>query len=300
MVVSPKLLMGELKALRRGRGVQAPGIDRQVGPALREACGINESDGAQVVREKLDAWVSTLVRTLPEDLKLAVVTPLALNTEAQHAFLTHRIQWLASREDRDSRTIRRRIDDGLTRLVEAAIRPGPTTPDGWYVVQLHTLLRLDRVAPVSTERWSITAAENGMDEIPWPVTTKESDVDVRFDDVRVVHGVELTEFGRRPRLRLPRPLRAGETYEFSLEVPLPQFHRTQQDYIFRPQRRCDRFDLVVRFHPNRLPLGVSKVTEVCNCGNEHEEPLAVNAFGEVEVPFRDVLPGGGYGIRWIN
>ena len=160
-----------------------------------------------------------MVRAFPEDLRLAVTTPLALHDEAQHAFLAHRIQWLADLAERDSRTIRRRIDDGLTRLVEAAsrhaAREAATTPDGWHIQQLHVLLRLDGPMPACTERWTIAAERDGVAEIPWPVTARgEFSGD---HDIRVVHGVMLTEGG----LRLPRPLAAGETQEFSLDVRIP-------------------------------------------------------------------------------
>lgn len=292
MATSPSTLMTELKALRRGRGVQAPGIDRQVGPALREACGIDEFDGAEVVREKLHTWVSALVRTFPEDLRLAVTTPLALHDEAQHAFLTHRIQWLADLVDRDSRTIRRRIDDGLTRLVEAAsrhtARDDRGTPDGWHIQQLHVLLRLDGPVPACTERWTIAAERDGVEEIPWPVAARRDGTGFSGGhEIRVVHGVLLAEGG----LRLPRPLQAGETQEFSLDVRIPRIQPAHPVYQFRTGRRCDRFDLVVRFHPDRLPI------EVNGIGDALGSPV-VNSVGEVEMSFRDTIPGRDCGISW--
>jgi hypothetical protein len=286
------MLMTELKALRRGRGVQTPGIDGQVGPALRAACGIGEFDGAEVVREKLRTWVTALISTFPQDLQLAVTTPLALHDEAQHPFLAHRIQWLADLADRDSRTIRRRIDDGLTRLVEAAsrntAREAATSPDGWHVRQVHVLLRLDGPVPACTERWTIAAERDGVEEIAWPVTAHRHGADLAGGhDIRVVHGVLLTDGG----LRLPRPLRAGQTQEFSLDVRIPRIHRVPPFYQFRTSRRCDRFDLVVRFHPDRLP------TEVNGIGGAVEQPV-VNSVGEVEMSFRDLIPGRDNGIRW--
>jgi len=292
MATSPSTLMAELKALRRGRGVQAPGIDRQVGPALREACGIGEFDGAEVVREKLHTWVYSLVHTFPEDLRLAVTTPLALHDEAQHAFLAHRIEWLADLADRDSRTIRRRIDDGLTRLVEAASRhtapDAPSTPDGWHIQQLHVLLRLDGLVPACTERWTITAERDGLGEIQWPVAAGRDGTEFsRGHDIRVVHGVLLIDGG----LRLPRPLLAGETQEFSLDVRIPRIQPVRPVYQFRTSRRCDRFDLVVRFHPDRLPV------EVNGIGDAIGSPV-LNSVGEVAMTFRDTIPGDDCGIRW--
>ncbi|HWO60721.1 MAG TPA: hypothetical protein VNO31_11890 [Umezawaea sp.] len=242
-----------------------------------------------MVREKLRTWVSALVSTFPQDLRLAVTTPLALHDEAQHPFLAHRIQWLAELADRDSRTIRRRIDDGLTRLVEAAsrntARDAATSPDGWHIGQVHVLLRLDGPVPACTERWTIAAERDGVEEIDW-AHRHEAELSGGHD-IHVVHGVLLTDRG----LRLPRPLRAGETQEFSLDVRIPRIHRMPPFYQFRTSRRCDRFDLVVRFHPDRLPA------EVNGIGDAVEHP-AVNSVGEVEMSFLDVIPGRDNGIRW--
>ncbi|MCC8245497.1 hypothetical protein [Saccharothrix luteola] len=123
MAVSPSLLLDELKALCRGRGVEAPGLDAHLGPALREVCGVEDEDGAEVVREKLSVWARDLAGGLPEDLQLAVVVPLGLHPDARYPFLARRVEWLADRENRDPRTIRRRVGHGLTRLVEAASHP---------------------------------------------------------------------------------------------------------------------------------------------------------------------------------
>ncbi|WP_285743221.1 hypothetical protein [Lentzea sp. NBRC 105346] len=223
MAVSSKLLIGELKALRRGRGVHTPGLDRHVGPALREACGISDCDGAEVVREKLGAWVADLVRTLPDDLRLAVTTPLGLNPDAQHVFLAHRVEWLASRLQRDSRTVRRRIDDGLTRLVEAALHPAQQAQEDWYVARIQVLLRLDAPSPVRVEQWTVIALRDGVDQIPLPCSA----------NFEVVYGA--VPDGRA--LRFPRPLRTGETHEFCVQAPL----LTPATYV----HRCERFDLVV-------------------------------------------------------
>jgi hypothetical protein len=103
----------------------------------------------------------------------------------------------------------------------------------------------------------------------------------------VVHGALLTDGG----LRLPRPLMAGETQEFSLDVRIPRIQPMRPVHQFRTSRRCDRFDLVVRFHPDHLPV------EVNGIGNAVDEPV-VNSVGEVEMTFHDVIPGSDCGIRW--
>jgi hypothetical protein len=305
MVVSATLLMDELKSLRKGRGVQAPGVDRQVGPALREVCGIADFDGAEVVREKLQEWVLSTTATLPTDLRLAVTIPLALHGEAQHAFLSDRVAWLAQREQRDARTIRRRIDLGLTRLVEAAVRPTGTTfgssADGWHVRKFEALLRVDAATPVCLERHLIVAERDDVEQVEVPVSAPGAPDDL---EVEVQLGAVLVERTRTPdgrlmlSLQLPRALRAGETHEYGLQLRLPSSAR--EHYVFRPERRCDLFDLRVRFDPAHRPEVVRRVSgavlqeEVSGA----EEPLAVDRVGEVGASFREPHPGLAYGLRW--
>jgi leucyl/phenylalanyl-tRNA--protein transferase len=63
--------MEELRTLCRGRGVQTPGIDLHVGPALRQVCGIVETDGAEAVRTKLRDWVANAARAFPVEVRNA-------------------------------------------------------------------------------------------------------------------------------------------------------------------------------------------------------------------------------------
>ncbi|HWO66915.1 MAG TPA: hypothetical protein VNO31_43470 [Umezawaea sp.] len=310
-------LTAELKALCRGRGVQTPGLDRQVGPALREACGIDESDGADGVREKVRAWVSALVGGFPDDLRLAVTTPLALHDEAQHAFLAHRVQWLADRTGRDSRTTRRRVDEGLARLVEAAElgrsarspKP-PTVDDGWRTCAFEALLRLDGKSPTCTERRTIRADRDGVDRITWSMTLPPAAPDARPGnlDVRVLQGVELISSERRSsrrfvlHLRLPRALAAGQTHQFSLEVGIPNGQPMRPTYTFWPERACERFRLAIRFSHAEPPASVWR-TEGAYPGDtddvvESEDLLAVNDIGEVEVSFENLEEHRGYGVQW--
>lgn len=294
MAALPDRLMGELKALCRGRGAQAPGMDRQIGPALREACGISESDGSEVAREKLGEWVRALARHFPEDLRLAVVVSLALHAETRHAFLVHRLEWLAHREGRNTRTIRRRVDDGLTRLVEAATSRVPVAgrgnPDGWHVRRLQVVLRLDSVVPTRIERCCVVAEEDGVREVSWVV---EPGV-----DVDVVHGAVVRggKWSARRRFELPRPLRSGDPHEFAFEVPMPWLS-AEDSYLVRPPSPCDRLELVVRFHPDRLPSEVERAYRWVGTAAGTGPEMSINGVGEAEAAFANVLPEHEYGLR---
>lgn len=223
MTVSTHQLVYELKSLCRGRGVQAPGLERHIGPFLRTATAVTEHDGAEMSREKLRTWVDGLVHVLPDDLRLVVTTALGMNPQAQHLFLSHRLDWLADRSHRDARTVRRRLDDGFERLAEAALRPRRRPRDEWYIARIRVELLLNESPPARVEHWTVVALRDGVDEFTLPCTT----------DVTVLKGALKGECG----LRFRQPLRAGETQEFWVRAPLS----APASYAMR----CERFDLIV-------------------------------------------------------
>ncbi len=315
MTASAKQLTNELRALCRGQGVQAPGIDKLVGPALREVCGIGESDGPEAVRTKVGRWVTGITEHFPTELGLAVLAPLGLHGETQSRFLSDRVGWLAALQNRGPRTVRRRIDVGLARLVEAALEQvAPVEPpdpeNSWHVSEFDALLRLDGPTPTCTERRTIHADRDGVDEVAWSITLPPaSDDGVPGDlDVQVLHGVELIS-SERPaprrfllRLRLPRPLLAGQTHQFSLEVRVPRGQSMRPTYVFWPERACDRFRLVVRFPTDDPPAALWRVDGAFHRDiddlAEGSDLLTVNGIGEVDVSFPNPRPDRGYGVQW--
>ena len=108
----------ELNELRRGRGLDAADLHQRIGPCLRGACDITETDPPAAARQKLVLRLTELCGRLPPDLRLAALAAFGLHEEAAGEFLDRRISWLASVLDRDPRTARRRIDLAFRRLAE--------------------------------------------------------------------------------------------------------------------------------------------------------------------------------------
>ncbi|HSV67221.1 MAG TPA: hypothetical protein VLJ59_15090 [Mycobacteriales bacterium] len=317
-------LLIELKVLRKGRGLYAPKIDAQVGPALRTLCGIDGDDDAAVMRQKLVDRLSEFAQTLPPDLELAVTAALALHPDAHQLFLNERIRWLADRLGRDDRTARRRVDEGLDRLAEAAAagrgRVSPERPagggsmqEGWYVDECHALLRLDRPSPEAIERRVIVADRDGIDEIVAAITLPRHPAGRRGSHdliVEVLYGATLVrkEHDTPSRFRfvlsLPTTLRAGERHEYMLVLRVPPDQPMRSHYVFTSPRRCDLFDLRIRFDPDRMPEDIWKVNGAFHRDIDDEEPvgdrLHPDSACEVHVQFRDLSPGFGYGAQWKN
>jgi hypothetical protein len=312
----PDALFDDLRRLSRGRGVHALNVNRQVGPALLQLCDLTDLDGPETVRRKVSDWVHATAEQLPHHLRLAVTTPLGLNPDAQFRFLQQRIDWLAAEQDRSPGTCRRRIDEAMTRLVEAAFTPEAgqsTTPvsreHAWHLREFEAILSLDGDKPRCTESRTIVADRDGVDRIWWSLTLPRHDHATPADlDVIVLHGAQPLS-KERPSARrilmhlgLPRKLKAGEVHDFALQVSLPRGQSMSPRYVFWPERRCERFRFVARFGQQAVPSAVWRVDHVFHRDADEidtgRDYLPMDGLGEVRVEFADLQPGHGYGIRW--
>jgi hypothetical protein len=101
---------------------------------------------------------------------------------------------------------------------------------------------------------------------------------------------------------LPRPLDANERHEYSLRLRMPRGQRMASHFLHVPFGRSDRFELRVRFDPQRLPRTVWLLRDAPTAVIYQPEPAAETTvpdrFGEVQASFRGMRPGLGYGVRW--
>jgi hypothetical protein len=319
-------LLRELKHLRKGRGINTARITDQIGPHLRELAGVGCADPTGVVRQALAGTLDRLAGSLPGDLALAVRAALALHPEAQQPFLAERVQWLADRLQRDVRTARRRVDLGLAALAERAAlpRPGgtavpaPRAPvsrepddDPWHIREFRALLRLDQPTPEAIEQRVVVANEDGLDRldalitIPRDPATRVGSHDLLME---VLYGATIVSRERvtgsrfKYGLQLPRALRAGEAHEYALLFRLPPNQPMRTHYVYTTHRRCDAFDLRIRFDPERLPAEIWRVDQGY-LGDLDDETaprdlVAVDRTGEVRLRFDRLRLGYGYGAQW--
>jgi hypothetical protein len=309
-------LANELKTLRKGRGLQAPKLADQVGPMLRELCGVGRTENAAAIREKLSARLRNLSDRLPEDLRQAVTIALALHPETQQQFLQERVQFLAELHKRDVRTIRRRMDEGFDLLAEIATKPsgsgGGGTGLGWYIERVEYTLRMDKPSRECFERRTIVAEWDGLDRIQGTTTLpREQDHtgdqhDMNFE---LYFGAILTSTYKKSEnrfayeLELPTPLAIGERHEYGLVTRLPEDQPMRTHYVFFPDRRCEEFRLRIRFDLAKAPATIWQVAEVFHRDVDDVRPtetlLTVDKVGEVNLSFQNLLPGHGYGVQWL-
>lgn len=313
----PDALFDELRRLSRGRGLHMLNVHRNVGPALRQLCDLTDLDGPETVRRKITEWVQAATLPLPDHLRVAVTTPLGLNPEAPFRFLQQRIDWLAAEQNRSPVTSRRRIDEAMTRLVEAALTPtarhnaiSVSREHTWHVREFEAILSLDGDTPRCTESRTIVADRDGLERITWSITiARPEGGDTPADlEVTPLHGVQLLSKERpSPRrilmhLGLPRRLKAGDLHDFVLQVTVPHGQPMSPQYVYWPERRCERFRLVTRFGEHAVPSAVWRVDHVFHRDadeiNSGRDYVPADRFGEVQATFAELHAGHGYGLYW--
>jgi len=312
MSAQQAMLVDELKLLRKGRGALRPDLATKLGPELRRACGITDEDSPAYVRHKVVTTLTGLAAALPDDLRLVMVGELGLHPEATHPTLNGRRAWVCAQLARDQRTVRRRAEQAYLYLAELAggsrVESPGTAGDGWYVGTFCAVVRLDTPAPEVWERRTIVATRDGVDEIVRLVSVVPDGSPPRHDlnavvllGGRLVRRERLSRSQFRFAIRLPRPLLAGQTHEYQMVVKLPEPQSMRPHYVLTPSRRCDRFEVAVRFHPRQLPHDIWRVNGVPIRMVDDAvpgEPLAIDACGETQTWFDQPTPGLCHGIQW--
>jgi hypothetical protein len=306
----------ELRHLRRGRGVLDAELPGRIGPSLKSLSGIEDSDSPTEARSKLIALVDELARDLAEDLRLALSAALAIHPDAQHRFLDERMDWLSFRLARSVRSARRRVEEAI-QSIDSSYSQAPASsraehaPPGWHLGSLRTLLRLDGPVPTSEETRTIVADVNGLEEIliSTRVPVADTDTDQLGVDFEIVYGGSLRRAERPTRsyfryaVGLPHPLAAGDKHEIRVLLRVSQDRLLRTRYVFEPLRRCDAFELLIRFGPDTWPAQLWRIPGIpYGMTDDFEAPEFLESpdtFGEVRLNFGLLKPGLAYGAKWV-
>jgi hypothetical protein len=310
----PERVAAELRSLRKGRGLQVGDLDARLGPLMRE---LADAGDAAARRQGLVTEINRSCAQLLGDYRTAIEASLALSAETmQEPYFRTRVSWLASQIDRDYRTALRRIDKAEQRLAEVIAtelrrRRGRTAvaPDGWYVEELRTLLRLDTEMVESREDRRIVSTRADLKEVmAWLDVPRDPDQGGSDLTAEVLYGGQLVRKEQPSRNRfqlmvqLPKPLQPGEELEYGLILRMPRDMLRHPHYLLTPECQCNKFDLRIRFDTGALPGWVRRVDGETVRTFENAQPtgklLVPDAAGEVREEFRYLTMYLGYGIQW--
>lgn len=309
-------LIEDLMELRRGHGVLADDAPRRAGSAVRLVCGVCDNDGEAVVRQKLIDRLTELTLGLPAQYRPAVGAALALAPHSQERFLHQRMKWAAIEMDRDhQRTANRRLQPGFRLLAEQLLvrwEAGETPDIDWHTVELDAILRMDLDPPVLCETRTIRSLVDNLDEVTIQLTLPPYPGFELPEPVRatVVFGGEIVEQSVQTRtyaaflVRFAKPLMSGERHQYSVEFTGPRRSAFNPMYVMEPLRRCDRFDVRVKFAPESAPTSIWRVSGLPpRRVDEHtstDDPIPIDSVGEAAASFSGLVQGLSYGLQWAT
>jgi hypothetical protein len=304
-------LSGELKRLRRGRGLGRPDLSDVIGPELRRLCGVEESTATPMIRSAVIDLIRELIRGLPDDLRMVASAIYGLDRSRRWTKLEDRIQYLERELNLAERSVRRRMDMATAEMVRLAEDSQPEPPradQGWRVIGLETLFRLDTPTPELYELRTIVATRE-LTDVPVRFTLPETIDDNADLTVDALFGCRVVDVERtagnggwKVRLTLPRSLPAGAKQEIWLRIVLPPGRPTWPHYAVVPLDPNDACTVRVRFAPDRPPaevwlLDAVPYTDLCAV-KPSGDPVRPSVLGDVSHRFGRLRVGHGYGFAW--
>lgn len=316
-------LADELSRLRRGRGIMASDLSERLGPRLQALAGVNPAASQEEARRALIGYLDDLASDLPEDLRLALSASLALQADVQHRFLEERMRWLAARLQRDVRTARRRADEAIRAAAASAEAAVPPDSDyllgGWYLGRLRTLLRLDGDRPTAVEERTVVPRGDGLTDVVISTSVPRPSIALPHGagmtgshgqrlQFSVIYGGSLTHSDQpsgsyfRYFIRLPRRLAHGESHDIGVAITVPDGQLLNPRYTFQPVRRCDEFELRIRFGTHRPPERVWRIAGLprgmVDDFADSDALVSPDPAGDIHLRYQHLRIGLAYGARW--
>jgi hypothetical protein len=230
-----------------------------------------------------------------------------------------RKSWVATAFDRVPRTAERRIEEAQVLLAQEVAAElarrraqGSGADEGWYVERVSTVLMLDGQAPEVIERRRIVATRDGLKEISTALDVPRDAGQQRLSLIPVVTDGGTLDSVEEPSLNrtrfvitLPHPLGQGDAHECEMSIRVQPGEPIRPWYVLLPDRRCDRFDLRVRFDRGRLPAWVRRVEaedvrvyEIFAGVPPLDGQVPVDRTGEAATSFSRLNQRQGYGLQW--
>lgn len=319
MSITQSQLLAELKSLRRGLGVAAPSVGRQIGDALFEISKSSPEDDVESIRANLVGELARLIEELPAELQIIAGVTLNLSGEVdRQRLLQDRIDWLSRHLDRDARTVRRKIDDVMVLLAEVAIRDfswqtleAQEASAEWYTRTCRTILRIDLPSPEALDEREISIKSGVLSSLSLPFTlprnpgdqaeSHDLNVDVMFGGT-FVRKSRASDSRFDLKVHFPRTLERGDSHRYALIYRIPPGQKMAPHYVFVPFQECDRFELTVRFNMHSVPRDIRAIAGAFHREIEEEQPdenlLETDGAGEVHVSFKNLRSGLAYGVQW--
>lgn len=312
MPARAELLGEELHRLKKGRGLQDPGVLDDLGPRLTEALELDLRQTADDRRQALRRGLYDAAEHLIPELRHVFRIAFAMHPQSPPT-LEARLAHAAKRFGCSERTARRRLDEAVKLLAEHLAGRGSSSPYAqrdWETRGLRAVLRLDGGRPVLTERRLIVATASELSSLDHRISLPAPPGrDSALPTLVADHGCTVGAAERqsashwRYRIDLPRSLRLYEEHMYSLTCTLPSLGDLRPYYVLVPfNGGCRNFSAEVHFGTPPVATVAWRLDGVPTSVLDDEEPTA-DRFDLASEPvvacsFADVRPGLCYGVQW--
>ncbi|MBD2896944.1 hypothetical protein amrb99_58960 [Actinomadura sp. RB99] len=300
-------LLGELKALRKGFGLDDPNALSRIGPRLRLAAGVTDGDDDAATRAKVRIFLLDAAATLPAAEAKAIRAGFAVNG-SRDVRLEARLRQLGEEIGCDLRTVKRRLDAALRKV--AGETRASTAPEAviltaapWHLERLDADVRLDPASTEVQEVRNIISHRDGLRELAFSYSAAAPvgmSIDVLRGGIRTV-SERCSTTRTRVRVELPRPLRRAETYGVTLKVVTSA---AVPFYVCTPRSTCTRFNLAVGFRgksaPGRVWLVQDELPLEAGDPVRARVPVPIDATGRATASFTRLISNRSYGLAWSS
>lgn len=306
MLPPPELLIADIKAVNRGRGVREPLL--RPGRELLQALRLDPDCDAETARCAIIAEWRMAADAMPKDLGQVLLIASAISYGKPD--ITGRVKHAgADVLQVNSRTVWRYYHKAVVQLAQRLVHH--TSADGgqehgFYIVEFSQIADFTASRPVFTARRRIrvTAPQltEMVDTFGLPGGTEGE------PEYRCIDGVELVSVSNpysrtwSYRLKFSRPLTAGEEVSFAVSVRFPGRDSIDPLAVFVGARHTTLAHLEVWLgsdHERMKVWALPGVPSLAVSDQTPREPFLIpTAAGRVALTFRDLQPGKAYGIRW--
>lgn len=306
MSSSNTALVDQIKLVNRGRGVRQPTLT--LGPALSAALRLEPSAGDDEARRAVMVAWRHGADSMPPDLGAVLLAVSAISYGNPH--ISGRVQHIADQQRVSARTVWRRYDAAVDFLAQSLLATSGgdvrAAQLGFYVLDFSQIADYTGERPVWVTQRTIrvTAPELGqiVDTIGFPRWEGDE------PEYRCLQGCELagTEHPFAAtweyRLRLPKILHAGDLWEYSVSVRVPNRDCLEPLAALVANRETHRASVEVWFGAGSPVSQVWSLEGIPALALHEANPVAplvaVGADGRVQRSYQGLQPGRGYGLRW--
>jgi predicted DNA-binding protein (UPF0251 family) len=302
-------LVVELQRLQRGRGLQLPPDDLEIGPNLNRKLNLEQAATAQGRQDALTKALIVQSSILTPELRLVFSAASALRVE-DLPNLEARISKVAERLGVSGRTVKRRLEIANKKIaarIESLAVASKAPSKDWVLNALHTRVDLTTSRPIFEGLHQVTVTSPFLDtfseRISFPGATADADPEFLVSgDCKLVSVTRPFPVTWEVTMSMQSRKLAGDQAQYAMTVKVPSRRLIHPMSVMLPERECHTFTTEVNFGAPSVAKRAWRFDGVSAPVAQLEElvgtEIDLTAQPVVRAGFRNMVLGRVYGLRW--